>query len=121
MNDNPTAPSKASLTTHAIEIAIRVGIVLVLAIWAFKIISPFFHVVLWGGILAVSFYPLYLKLCARFGNRRKLVGIVFILVSVSVLILPCIILIDRSVEGVHELTGMWKEGELNIPPPGDKV
>ncbi|MGB1128520.1 MAG: AI-2E family transporter [Haloferula sp.] len=121
MSETPDSANKPSLTTQAIEIAIRVGIVLILAVWALKIISPFINVVLWGIILAVAFYPLYLKLCAKFGDKRKLVGVVFILASVSVLVVPSVMLIDSSIEGVHELTESWKKGELHIPPPGDKV
>ncbi|MBK1828902.1 AI-2E family transporter [Haloferula rosea] len=110
-----------SLTAQAIEVAIRVGLVLILAVWAFKIISPFINPVLWGVILAVAFYPLFLKVSAKLGNRRKLVGVLFILCSVSVLIVPSVILIDHSIDGVHELADTWKEGKLHVPPPAEKV
>lgn len=97
------------------------GLVVLLALWAFSIMSPFMPPVMWGVILAVAFYPLYLKLSARFGDRRKTVGVLFILASVAVMIVPSVILIDKSIDGVHDLTESWQKGELHIPPPGDKV
>lgn len=121
MNDVPDTNPRSSLTAQAIEVAIRVGIVLLLAFWALKIISPFLGPVVWGIILAVAFYPLFLKISARFGGKKKLVGTLFILISVSVLIVPSVMLIDSSIDGVHKVSESWKKGELHVPPPTDKV
>ena len=121
MSASSESNSKTSLTTQAIEVAIRVGIVLLLAFWAIKIIAPFLGPVVWGVILAVAFYPLFLKVSAKMGGKKKLVGTLFILISVSVLIVPSVLLINQSIDGVHELTESWEKGELHIPPPNDKV
>ena len=43
-----------SQITRAVETAIRLGVIYLMAIWVFAIIRPFLSPVLWGIILAVA-------------------------------------------------------------------
>ena len=48
-------------TTNAIEAAIRVGLLLMLAMWCLDIVRPFVVPVVWGLIIAVAIYPLFIN------------------------------------------------------------
>jgi len=63
---------KASPTGAAIDIAIRLGVLAVLVAWCFQILRPFVSPIVWGIIIAVALYPVYQKLNAKLGDRRKL-------------------------------------------------
>ncbi len=63
---------KTSPTGAAIDIAIRLGVLAVLVAWCFQILRPFVSPIVWGIIIAVALYPVYQKLNAKLGDRRKL-------------------------------------------------
>ena len=54
--------NSSDFTQNTIEAAVRLGLLLLLATWCFKIITPFIVPVMWGVIIAVAIYPLFLKL-----------------------------------------------------------
>jgi len=112
---------KRGQTTEIMEVAIRVGILVGLVVWACFIIAPFLKPILWGAILAAALYPVYSKVCEKVGGRRKLVGVVFILGSVLLLIVPAVMLVGGSVDGVQKLLAEWHTGKLKIPTPDERV
>jgi len=57
---------------YAVEIAIRLGFLLLLAAWCLQILSPFAGVVVWAIILAMASAPLYNWLNRRLGDKPKL-------------------------------------------------
>ena len=57
---------------NMIEVAIRLGLLLLLAGWCLLIVSPFVIPIMWGMIIAVAIYPLFLKLKSVLGGRNKL-------------------------------------------------
>jgi predicted PurR-regulated permease PerM len=121
MSNEGSIQGKGSLTAQVVEVVIRLGLILFLVVWAFQIITPFLQPVLWGAILAVALYPLFNKVCGRFGGRRKMVGTVFILLSVALIIVPSVMLVSQSIEGVQAITEKWQEGAIEVPPPNEKV
>jgi predicted PurR-regulated permease PerM len=63
------------LSSNAIEIAIRLILILLIVTLCFQIIKPFIIPVIWGAIIAVAFFPLYQQLNNLLGNRNKLTAI----------------------------------------------
>lgn len=120
---SPSSPSERSLTLtrHVLDITIRLALIALLLVWALRTVGAFANPLLWGAILAVALYPLFLKLVALAGGRRKLVGVLFILLSIAVVIGPTVWLVDRSIDGATELAHTLKEGRLHVPPPDEKV
>ncbi|MGB6221341.1 AI-2E family transporter [Haloferula sp.] len=108
-------------TAEAMEVVIRMVVICGLVVWACFIIAPFIKPILWGAILASALYPVFSKIGDRAGGRRKLVGIAFILVSILVLIVPAVMLVGGSVEGVQKLVGEWHAGDLKIPEPHERI
>ena len=51
----------------AIEVAIQIGLIALLALWCFQIAAPFISPIVWAGIIAIGVYPLYLWLKDKTG------------------------------------------------------
>ena len=94
---------------------------LLLATWCFRIIQPFIEPVMWGVIIAVAIYPLFLKLKAAMGGRNKLAAIVFTLLALALLITPAVMISDSLIATSTALGDKYEQGLLKVPPPQDTV
>ena len=83
--NNTHSPKYTDVTQNTIEAAIRLGLLLLLAAWCFRIIYPFIEPVMWGVIIAVATYPLFAKLKSVMGGRNKLAAVVFTLIALAIL------------------------------------
>jgi predicted PurR-regulated permease PerM len=106
---------------RALESTIRLALLLLLAYWSIQIISPFAAPVLWGIIIAIAVYPLYLKLNSLCGDRPKLAATVFVLIAIAVLILPVLALTESLVESGMRVAEDISAGSVAIPPPNESV
>lgn len=120
--DNQSSPQKPSNPVGtAIEITIRVAVLVLVVGWCFLIMSPFVSLIVWAIVIAVASYPLFFTLREKLGGRGKLAAAT-VSVSFSLLILlPAIFLGESLVEGIQHLRTIYQTGELTIPPPGDEV
>ena len=107
--------------SSAIEAAIKIGLLLLLLVWCFKIIEPFILPAIWGIILAVALFPLFNLIKRLLGGRNKLAATIFTFLTVAVLIIPTIILLSSMIDGVQELSAKIESGTLSLPPPADSV
>jgi predicted PurR-regulated permease PerM len=112
---------KASPTSAAIDIAIRLGVLAVLVAWCFQILRPFVSPIIWGIIIAVALYPVYQKLNAKLGDRRKLTAAIMTLSALLVIIIPGVQLAVSSVDSLKTLNTKLGNGELKVPPPPEGV
>ena len=107
--------------SRSIYTALRIGFIALILVWSFEIIKPFILPVLWGIIIAVAIYPLYMKLSKLLGNRMKLASTLITVVALSILIIPSIIMIESTIEGVHNIAIQMQSGSLKIPSPTESV
>ena len=113
--------NNAEFTRNAIEAVVRVGLLLLLATWCFKIITPFIIPVAWGVVIAVAIYPLFLKLKSVLGERNKLSATVYTLVALALLITPTVMISNSLIDTSAIITERYEEGTLDIPPPSENV
>jgi predicted PurR-regulated permease PerM len=64
-----------------IDSVVQIGLLALLTFWCFMIIMPFIMPVLWGIIIAVAIYPLFVKLKSLMGDRNKLAATVYTLLA----------------------------------------
>ena len=121
MSGSPHPVIESEFLERAIEAAIRIGLVAVLAAWCFSIFRPFLNPVLWGIIIAVAIHPLFLRLLGAFGGRRGRAAIVFTLLALALLIIPSVMLGISVVETAQRLADGIEAGTLKVPPPPDAV
>ena len=93
--------NNAEFTRNTIEAVVRVGLLLLLAAWCFEIISPFIFPVVWGVIIAVAIYPLFVKLKSALGERNKLSAFIYTLVALALLITPTVMISESLIENVQ--------------------
>jgi len=108
-------------TKNSIEAVIRIGLLLLLASWCFKIITPFIVPVMWGIIIAVAIYPLFCKLKNALGGRNKLAATVYTLVALACLISPTVMISDSIIETSSIISERYEAGTLTISPPDESV
>ena len=108
-------------TKKAIDLVIRLGLVLGLVIWCFTIIKPFITLILWGGIIAIAINPLHRILLKKLSDRRVLSATLITLMLLILLIVPSVMLSTTLVESGGMLADKLKDGSLQIPPPPDSV
>jgi predicted PurR-regulated permease PerM len=104
-----------------LDAVIRISLLALLVLWCFNIIKPFIMPILWGAIMAVAIYPLFVKAHIRLGGREKLTAILITLVALAILIIPAVMLSESLVEGAQQLSTEYKAGTLTVPPPSETV
>ena len=72
---------------------------------------------IWGLIISVALYPVFLKLKRWLKGRNTLTGVVFILVSLALVLVPTVLLTDSIIHGATSLSKGLEEGTLSVPPP----
>ena len=106
---------------RSLEASIRIGLLLIISIWCFKIVEPFITTIIWGAIIAVAAYPFYLRLRIALGERNKLTAFLFTLTFLIILIAPSALLTDTLIEGLKLLADKIKDGSLSIPKPPENL
>ncbi len=115
-NENNTPPINA-----AIEIFIRLALLILLIAWCFQILYPFSSVILWGIILTLALAPVYNAINARLNDKRKWSAIIVIVIGLLILVLPSWWLVDSAIDGAKRLHTGLQDGTLTIPPLEEKV
>jgi len=113
--------NNSEFTKNTIEAAIRLGLLLLLALWCFNIIKPFVLPVLWGVIIAVAIYPVFTKLKAALGGRNKLASVLYTLIALALLMTPTIMVSNSVIDTSAAISESYAAGTLKIPPPDDSV
>lgn len=106
---------------YAIEVTIRLGFLLLLIAWCFRLLYPFSGVIIWGMILAIALAPIYDSLNRKMGDKPKWAATIIILIGLIVIMLPSWLFIDSLIDGVKGLKNGLEAGTLTIPPPTEKV
>lgn len=113
--------NKSDFTENTIEAAVKLGLLLLLATWCFHIVTPFIIPVVWGVVISVAIYPLFIKLKSALGGRNKSAATVYTLLALALLITPTVMISDSLIETSAIVTEKYEAGELHIAPPNDSV
>jgi predicted PurR-regulated permease PerM len=121
MTDPSETLREGQLTARAVEITIRLGLILLLLGWCFQIVRPFLVPTVWGAIIAVASSPAYGRLLALLGGHRVAAAVVYTLLALVVLMVPAVLLTGTLIEGVHDIVLGMDQGRFRIPPPPQSV
>lgn len=105
----------------AIEIAVNLGLIIFILIWALMILKPFLALVIWGAIIAVASYTPFLKLQSIFKGSKKLAVIAFTVIGLSIVIIPTSMFSESLIKSSINLAHHIAEGTVDIPPPSENV
>jgi predicted PurR-regulated permease PerM len=76
---------------------------------------------MWGIIIAVGIYPLFKKLAALLGNRKKLASTIITLFALALLIVPSYYLMESTIGGVKNFAAELEQGTFKVPPPPENI
>ena len=99
---------------RALEVTIRLGVVMLLFFWCFHIARPFIEIVLWGIIIAVAVFPAYRWLKDVLGGRKKLGAILITLLLLVILIIPSLMFAASLVETAEKLSSGISRGSFKV-------
>jgi len=106
---------------NMLESALRIGLVFILLVMTYDIISPFVVPLLWGGIIAIAVFPLVKLLEPRVGGRRGLASTIVTLFFIVLLVAPCFMVTESLLGSVKSISANLNDGGLQIPPPPASV
>lgn len=114
-------PNDKVFMTRLLESTIRIGLVLLLIYWCYKIAQPFIPIIFWGIIIAVAIKPIYDRLKSVLGGRGSLAATLITLLTLIILIVPTYLLSGSLISSSKEYLVHLKEGTLSVPPPSERV
>lgn len=114
--ENEALP-KNPVVHHAIQL-LALGLLL---IWCFKILEPFITPLVWGSVLAIALYPLHKMLTNKLRGRNAWSATIITVLTLLLIIGPAVWLLLATVDEFKELGHAYREGELAVPPPAEKV
>jgi predicted PurR-regulated permease PerM len=107
--------------TNMMASFVQIAALVILVSYCVVIISPFAGLAIWGVVMAVAIYPLYLKLSAMLGDRRKLAATLIIVIGLAVVLIPGWAMTKSAIVSITSLSADLKAGSIQIPPPSDSV
>ncbi len=127
MSDEPGVAPDPAVTQRepdlhaAVEISVRLGVLLLLVAWVLLILAPFASIVIWAAIIAVASQGLFSRIAAWLGGRRRVAALLLVLLALAFLIVPSVLLSETLVGGSKRLAANVESGDLTLPPPPAKV
>jgi predicted PurR-regulated permease PerM len=105
------------LTQPAIELTIRILLVLFLVCISIYLLAPFLSIVLWAGILAMATYPLFVVLVDKLKGRKGWAATSLVIVGLIIVIIPTFLFYESIIDGLYEVKDRFDAGTLGIPAP----
>jgi predicted PurR-regulated permease PerM len=100
-----------------LDILIKFSFIILLIIGCDRILGPFWSIMLWALILAISLYPLHQKLSVKFGEKDGKAAIVIVLSMILAIGVPVVTLGGFLSQETIEIKEQVLEGTLNVPAP----
>ncbi|MEM5370534.1 AI-2E family transporter [Paraburkholderia azotifigens] len=116
-----TPISERVLSRDLLDVLIRAGLIAVLAIFCFRIFVPFLNLMVWALILAITLYPLQVRLRRTLGGKDGLIATLIILIAFGVILVPTYMLGLAVGDSIEHAMAIVKSGSFRIPPPAESV
>src|SRR4030095_5785441 len=117
----PDLDLEKRLSGRLLDVLIRAGLVVALAVLCYQIFSPFITLMVWALILAVTLYPAHQKLARRMGGKQGLAATVLVLAGIVLIVLPMAVLMGALGNSVHDFVESARDNTLQIPAPAPSV
>ena len=121
LHDKLDGESGQRATSGLLDVLIRAGLILALAVLCYQVFAPFLTLMVWAVILAVALYPLHQYFAAKMGGKQGLAATILVLLGIALLVVPTAVLMSSLGDSVHQLIIDVQENTLEIPAPPDAV
>jgi predicted PurR-regulated permease PerM len=109
------------ISARLLDVLVRAGLVLVLALLCYQVFAPFLPLMAWAIILAVTLYPLHQALAARIGGRPGWSATVISLLGIALIVTPAAVLMGSMGDTVQRFVSGVQDNSLQVPPPRESV
>ncbi len=117
----PATTGDAGFAGRAVDAAIKIGLVALLAVWCLEIVRPFMLPLIWGAIIAIASHPGFVRLEQGLGGRRRLAAAVWTIVGLILVLGPVGMLATVLVDNVQTLAADIGARGLHVPAPPDTI
>jgi predicted PurR-regulated permease PerM len=117
MLSQPDQELEQRLASPLLDVLIRAGLILAMAMLCYQVFSPFLTLMVWALILAVALYPLHQSLASKIGGKQGLAATLLVVVGVVLIIAPTMMLMSSLGDSVHQLVNDVQNNSLKIPAP----
>jgi predicted PurR-regulated permease PerM len=107
--------------TRLLDVLIRAGLILALALLCYRVFAPFLVLMVWAVILAVTLYPLQQAVARRIGERQGLAATLITGLGVLVIVAPTALLLTSMGDSVQQLIRDVQHDTFRVPPPHPNV
>jgi len=116
-----TSASGKWFSHDLLDVLIRAGLITILAFACYYVFHPFLNLMLWSVILAITLYPLHVRLARHLGDKQGRTATLLVVISIAVLMVPVYLLAMSLAGSVGNLLATAKSGDFHVPPPADSV
>jgi predicted PurR-regulated permease PerM len=116
----PSQPEQAleqRLASPVLEVLIRAGLLLAMALLCYQGLSPSLILMVWALILAVTLYPLHQALASTIGGKQGLAATLLVVVGIVLIVVPTALLLSSLGDAVQRLIHAVQYNTLQIPAP----
>jgi predicted PurR-regulated permease PerM len=117
MPGNPDYEPGQDLASRLLDVLIRAGLILAMAMLCYRVFSPFLTLMVWALILAVTIYPLHQFLAGKIGGQQGLAATLLVVVGIVLIVAPTAMLMSSLGDSVHQLINDVQNNSLKIPAP----
>jgi predicted PurR-regulated permease PerM len=114
------ADSSEHVMNVAVDVALRLALLTLIAASCFIVVRPFLVVLVWATIIAVAFAAPFEGL-VRLTGRRGLAATLVSITAIVLVVLPTYHLGESLLRSVGELRTSLAAGELTVPPPPQRL
>ena len=100
---------------------VQIAALVILVSYCVIIVTPFAGLAIWGVVMAVAIYPLFVKLSDALGGRSKWAATLFIIIGLAVVLIPGWSMTKSAILSVMDFSTELRAGNIEIPPPSDSV
>lgn len=112
---------KAARQQGTLELAIKLGLIVLLILLCYQIMAPFLLPVIWGVILAIALFGAFTRLSRLMGGRENIAATVLTILTLVLLLGPVGALAAKLVENLQDLAIQLQSGVLSLPTPPEAI
>ena len=109
------------IVARVMDAFVRIGLVLVLAFFCYRALSPFLTLLIWSLILAVTLYPLHDAVARKVGGRHGLAATLIVILGLALIVAPSAVLMSSLGDSVHQFVRNVQSNSLEVPAPSESV
>src|SRR5499433_606020 len=91
------------LAAPLLDVLIRAGLILAMAMLCYQVLSPFLTLMVWALILAITLYPLHQALASQLGGKQGLAATLVVVVGIVLIVAPTAMLLSSLGDSVQHL------------------